>query len=152
MNRNSVLLSIGASVLFSLFFVNGGHAFQLDRDQTANLPTKQVSNMPTPCAGRTAATCRTQSLPGSGAMATDGSRYVGHVSTMSNPCGGRTAAACTARSPQGSGATASDGSLYTISTSASAAGMLFSVVLIALVGLGTSKLRHNNGHHDGHHA
>ena len=75
MNRNSVLLSIGATLFLSLFFVNGSHAFQLDMDQTANLPTKQVSNTPSPCAGRTAATCRTQSQPGSGATATDGSRY-----------------------------------------------------------------------------
>jgi hypothetical protein len=152
MNRNSVLLSIGATLFLSLFFVNGGHAFQLDMDQTANLSTQQVSNMPTPCAGRTAATCRTQSQPGSEAMGTDGSRYTSHVSITSNPCGGRTAAACTVQSPQESGATATDGSLYTISTSASAAGMLVSVVLIALIGLGTSKLRHNHGHHDGHHA
>lgn len=152
MNRNSVLLAIGAMLFLSLLFVNGGHAFQLDMDQTANLPTKQVSNMPTPCAGRTAATCRAQSQPGSGAMATDGSRYTSHVSNTPTPCGGRTGAPCTMQRQQGSGATAADGSRYTISTSASAAGMLFSVVLIALVGLGANRLRHPHGPHDGHHA
>jgi hypothetical protein len=147
MNRNSVLLSIGATLFLSLFFVSGGHAFQIDRDRTANQPAKQVSNSPTPCAGRTAATCRTQSRPGSEAMAIAGSRYIGQVSNTSTPCGGRTAAACTAQSQPGSGAMTTDGSRYTISTSASAAGMLFSVVLIALVGLGASRLRHNHEHH-----
>ena len=145
MCRNSALLSIGAALLFSLFVVNGGYAFQLDRDQNATI--KHVSNTPIPCAGRTAATCRTQSRPGSGAKATDGLRYTSQVANTANPCGGRTGAACTTQSQPGSGAPATDGSQYTISTSASAAGMLFSVVLIALIGLGTSKLRHNNGHH-----
>src|SRR4029077_14653965 len=88
MNKNSVLLSIGATLLFSLFFINVGHAFQIEKRQdarilmagemkgTANLPAKQVSNTPIPCGGRTGgATCWKQGLQGSGATATDGSRY-----------------------------------------------------------------------------
>jgi hypothetical protein len=157
MYKNSALLSFGTALLLSLFFVNGGHAFQIDRNQNAgvlmagemkgavSLPTTQVSNMPNPCGGRTGTTCRNQSQPGSGEMAKDGSRYTGQVSNTPIPCGGRTAAACTVQSPQGLGATATDGSLYTIS--ASVAGMLFSVVLIALVGLGASRMRHHHGHH-----
>ena len=62
MYKNSALLSIGAALVLSLFFVDGGHAFQIDRNQnagivmagdmkgTANLPITQVSNAPTPCA------------------------------------------------------------------------------------------------------
>ena len=152
MCRNSALLSIGAALLFSLCFVDGGFAIQLDKNQTANLPTKHVSNAPTPCAGRTAIACRTQSRPGSGAMATDGSRYTSHVSNWANPCGGRTGAPCKQQSHPGSGTPATDGSRYTITTSASAAGMLFSVGLITLVVLGARRLRHPHGHHDGHHA
>jgi hypothetical protein len=167
MYKNSALLSIGAALLFSLFFIGVGHAFQIDRNQnagvlmageikgTANPSIKQVLNTPNPCGGRTGATCRTQSQPGSGAMATDGSRYTSQVSNTPNPCGGRTGVACTTQSPQGSGATATDGSRYT-STSMlvplSAAGIVFGAGLIALVGLGASRSRHHHGHHDGHHA
>jgi len=169
MYKNSALLSIGAALLFSLFCVNGGFAFQIDKNQnarvlmagemkgTATLATKQASNMPIPCAGRTAATCRTQSQPGSGAMATDGSRYTSQVSNTPNPCGGRTGAPCKTQSLPGSGATATDRPLY---TSASmlvflpAAGILFGfgAGLVALFGLGASRLRHHHEHHDGHHA
>ena len=150
MNKNSVLLAIGTGLLFSLFCIDVGLAFQIDGKQnagTAILPTKHVSNTPTPCAGRTAVTCRTQSRPGSGAMATDGSRYISHISNTPNPCGGRTGAPCTTQSLHGSGATAADGSRYTITTSASAAGMLFGTSLIALVVLGARRLRHPHGHH-----
>ena len=115
MNRNSVLLSIGATLFLSLLCVNGGHAFQLDMDQAANLPTKQVSNTPSPCAGRTAATCRTQSQPGSEATVTAGSRYTRHVSNTPNPCTeggkGRTGAPGKKRCPVESGAQRTDGSL-----------------------------------------
>jgi hypothetical protein len=104
-------------------------------------------NRPIPCAGRTAVTCSTQSQPGSGAMATDGSRYTSHGLNTPTPCGGRTGAPCTTQSLHGSGAPAADGSRYTMTTSASAAGMLFSVGLIALVGLGARRLRHPHGHH-----
>jgi len=159
MNRNSVLLSISAALLCSLYFVDGGFAFQIDRNQnarlliaggmkgTATLSTKQVSNMPTPCAGRTAVTCRTQSPQGSGAMATDGSRYTSHVSNTPTPCGGRTGAPCKTQRLHGSGATATDGSQNTMTTSASAAGTLFGAGLIALVLLGARRLRHPHGHH-----
>ena len=147
MYRNSVLLSISAALLFSLYFVDGGFAFQIDRNQnagTASLPTKQVSTAP-PCAGRTGASCRTHSLAGSGAMATAGSRYISHVSNTSNPCGGRTGAPCMTQRLQGSGATATDGSRDTSTTSEAA--MLFGAGLIALVLLGARRLRHPHGHH-----
>jgi hypothetical protein len=87
MYKNSALLSIGAALLFSLFFIDVGHAFQIEKRQdarivmagemkgTANLSTKQVSNTPNPCGGRTGATCRKQSLPGSGDKAKDGTLY-----------------------------------------------------------------------------
>ena len=87
MYTNSTLLSIGAALLLSLFFVDVGHAFQIDRRHdarvlmagemkgTANLAAKQVSNTPNPCGGRTGATCRKQSPPGSGEKATDGFLY-----------------------------------------------------------------------------
>jgi len=71
MFKNSTLLSIGAALLFSLFFLGVGHAFQIEKRQgvrpvmagevkgTANLPIKQVSNLPNPCTeggkGRTGA-------------------------------------------------------------------------------------------------
>ena len=87
MYKNSALLSIGVALLFSLFFFGVGHAFQIEQRQgvrtltaaemkgTASLPIKQVSNAPIPCGGRTGALCNTNSHPGSGEMATDGSRY-----------------------------------------------------------------------------
>jgi len=87
MYKNSALLSIGAALLFSLFLVDGGHAFQIEKRQDArivmagemkviaNLATKQVSNTPNPCGGRTGTTCRKQSPPGSGEKATDGVLY-----------------------------------------------------------------------------
>ena len=192
MYKNSTLLTIGAALFFSLFCLDVGFAFQIDRNQnagTASLSSKQVSNMPTPCGGRTEITCRTQSQPGSGALATAGSRYISHVSTTPTPCGGRTGITCRTQSLQGSGALATagsqyishvsttpapcggrtgatcskqslpgsgalatDGSQYTMTMSASAAGMLFSVGLIALVVLGARRLSHPHRHHDGHHA
>ena len=87
MYKNSALLSIGAALLFSLFLVNGGHAFQIEKRQdarilmagemkgTANLPAKQVSNTPNPCGGRTGAACRKQSPSGLGEKATGGVQY-----------------------------------------------------------------------------
>ena len=162
MNRNFAVLSIGAALVFSLFFFGVGHAFQIDRNQdalilmagqmtgTADLSIKQVSHTPTPCAGRTAATCRTQSQPGSGTMATDGSRYTTHVSNTPNPCGGRTAATCRTQSQAGSGAPATDGSRYiseSLIVSLPAAGVMVGAGLIALFGLGTKKLRQHHEHH-----
>ncbi|MDZ4733746.1 MAG: hypothetical protein SGJ16_09195 [Nitrospirota bacterium] len=71
MCKHSTLLSIGAALLFSLFFLDVGHAFQIEKRQdvrpimagavkgTANLPVKQASNLPNPCTeggkGRTGA-------------------------------------------------------------------------------------------------
>ena len=162
MNKNSALLAIGATLFFSLFIIDVGLAFQIDRNQnsrvlmagemkgTASLPIKQVSNTPNPCGGRTGATCRNQSTPGSGAMATDGSRHTSQVSNTPNPCGGRTGASCTQQSSQGSGATATDGSLYTSGSMLvplPLVGILFGAGLIVLVGLGVRGLRHHHGHH-----
>jgi hypothetical protein len=163
MYKNSTLLSIGAALVLSLFFVDGGHAFQIDKNQnagvllmagemkgTANLPITQVSNTPNPCGGRTGVTCTKQNPPGSGAMATDGSRYTSQVSNTPNPCGGRTGTSCRQQSQQGLGATATDGSLYTSASMLEvlpAAGILFGAGLIVLIGLGASRLRHHHGHH-----
>jgi hypothetical protein len=80
-------------------------------------------------------------------MTTAGSRYTSHRSNTPTPCGGRTGDPCTTQSLHGSGAPAADGSRYTMTTSASAAGMLFSVGLISLVVLGARRLRHPHGHH-----
>jgi len=145
MSKNSTLLAIGAGLLLSLSFVDGGHAIQIDKNQTANLPSKHISNTPTPCGGRAGVACRTQHPLGSGAMATAGSRYTSQVSKMPNPCGGRTGALCKTQSLHGSGATATDGSRYTSTTSEAA--MLFGAGLIALVVLGARRLRHPHGHH-----
>ena len=90
MNKNSALLSIGAALLFSLFSIDLGHAFQIDKKQdartlmagdmngTANPLITQVSNTP-PCTdaamGRTGAPCKRHSPPGSVVKVTDGSLY-----------------------------------------------------------------------------
>ena len=125
MYKNSALLSIGAALLFSLFFIDVGHAFQIEKRQdarivmagemkgTANLATKQVSNTPNPCGGRTGASCRQQNQQGTVAAATDGSLY--------------TSASMLELLP--------------------AAGILFGAGLIVLIGLGASRLRHHHGHH-----
>ena len=125
MYKNSALLSIGAALLFSLFFIDVGHAFQIEKRQdarivmagemkgTANLAIKQVLNTPNPCGGRTGATCRKESPQGSGATATDGSRYTS----------------------------------ASLLVPLSAAGILFGAGFIALVGLGASRLRHHHEHH-----
>ena len=125
MYKNSALLSIGAALVLSLFFVDGGHAFQIDRSKnagilmagdmkgTANLPSTQVSNTPTPCGGRTGTSCRQQSSQGSGAKATDGSLYTSASMLEVLP----------------------------------AAGILFGAGLIVLIGLGASRLRHHHGPH-----
>ena len=161
MNKNSVLLAIGAGLLLSLFCVDVGHAFQTDRKHhasivtagdmngTTNLSARQVSNTPNPCTvggkGLIGAPGNKQCPPGSRAMATDGSPYTSHVSNTPTPCGGRTVVACRTQSPQGSGATATDGSPYTSTTSA--AGTLFGAGLIALVVIGARRLRHPQEHH-----
>ena len=157
MYKNSALLSIGAALVLSLFFVDGGHAFQIDRNQntgvlmagemkgTATLPITQVLNTPNPCGGRTGVTCSKQTQPGSRAMATDGSRYTSQVSNTPIPCGGRTGASCRNGSPAGSGEMATDGSGYTMTKSV--VGMLFGAGLFALVGFGAGRLRHHHEHH-----
>jgi hypothetical protein len=173
MYKNSALLSIGAALLFSLFFIDGGHAFQIDKRQdarilmagemkgTASLPIKQVLNTPNPsnpCGGRTGATCRKESPQGSGTTATNGPLYgplyASQVPNTPIPCGGRTGGAtCWKQGLQGSVATATDGSLYTSASllvPLSAAGILFGagfIAFIALVGLGASRLRHHHEHH-----
>jgi hypothetical protein len=136
MYKNSTLLSIGAALLCSLFFVNVGHAFQIDRRQdarilmagdmkgTANLATTQVSIAPNPCTaggkGRAGAPGKKQCLPGSVAKAVDGSLYTIQVSTTSNPCTeggkGRTGAPGMNRCPMGSGEQATDEARYTTTT------------------------------------
>ena len=166
MNKNFALLSIGAALLLPLFVVDLGHAFQIDKRQaarilmagemkgTANPAATQVSSTPIPCAGRTGATCRTQSRQGSGATATAGSLYTSQVSNAPIPCGGRTATTCRTQSRQGPGATATDRSLYTSASMLvplSTAGILLGAGFITLVGLGASRLRHHQGNH-GHHA
>jgi len=99
MYRNSAVLSIGAALVFSLFFFGVGYASQIQKRQgvrtltaaemngTVNPSTTQVSNMPIPCGGRSGASCRKQSPQGSGEMATDGSRYTSQVSNTPIPCG-----------------------------------------------------------------
>jgi hypothetical protein len=37
MYKNSALLSIGAALLFSLFFIDVGHAFQIEKRQDARI-------------------------------------------------------------------------------------------------------------------
>ena len=167
MYRNSAVLSIGAALVFSLFFFGVGHAFQIEKKQgvynltagemkgTASLPIKQVSNAPIPCGGRTGALCNTNSPPGSVKMATAGSRYTTQESNTPYACGGRTGAACRQQSQQGSGATASDWSRYTstsILVPLPLVGILFGAGFIVLVGFGVRGWRHNHEHHDGHHA
>ena len=162
MNKNFVLLSIGAALLFSLFFVDLGHAFKIEKGQDARIliagemkeatvpPATQVSTTPNPCGGRTGATCRTQSRQGSGATATAGSLYTSQVPNTPIPCGGRTGATCRTQNRQGPGATATDESLNTTASMLmplSAAGILFGAGFIALVGLGASRLRHHHEHH-----
>ena len=91
MYKNSALLSIGAALLFSLFFIDVGHAFQIEKRQdarivmagemkgTANLPTKQVASTPNPCTaggkGRTGAPDKKRCPLDSGEKATDGALY-----------------------------------------------------------------------------
>ena len=91
MHKNSALLSIGAALLCSLFVVDVGHAFQIEKRQgvrtltaaemkgTANLSIKQVSIAPNPCTeggkGRTGAPGKKRCPLDSGEKATAGSQY-----------------------------------------------------------------------------
>ena len=47
MYKNSALLSIGAALLFSLFFVDVGHAFQIDRKQNSRQGNERTANLST---------------------------------------------------------------------------------------------------------
>ena len=91
MYKNSALFSIGAALLCSLFFIDVGHAFQIEKRQgirtvragevkgTANLPIKQVSIAPNPCTeggkGRAGAPGTKRCPLDSGEKATAGSLY-----------------------------------------------------------------------------
>jgi hypothetical protein len=174
MHKNSALLSIGAALLCSLFFIDVGHAFQIDRKQdarilmagemngTANLSTAQVSIASNPCTvggkGRTGAPGAKLCPSGSGEVATNGSLYTRHISTTPDPCTeggkGRAGAPCTKHSRSGSGEQATDARIVMAAdmnsltgVSLLAAGILFGAGLIALVGLGARRLRHPHGHH-----
>ena len=174
MYKNYALLSIGAALLCSLFFVDVGHAFQIDRSQdahiqmatdmkgTANLPTRQVSIAPNPCTaggtGRTGAPGTKRCPSGSADHATAGSLYSRQVSTTSSPCTeggtGRTGAPGTKRCPSGSAdhvtaariVMAADMNSWT-GVPLQVVGILFVAGLIALVGLGLRGLRHHHRHH-----
>ncbi len=133
MCKHSTLLSIGAALLFSLFFLDVGHAFQIKRDQgativmagdvkgTTNLSSTQVSTTPNPCTvggkGRTGARGTKRCLSGSGEKATDGRIVM-----------------------------ASDMSSWT-GVPSPAVVILFVTGLIALAGLSLRGLRHHHGHH-----
>lgn len=174
MNKNSVLLSIGAALLCSLFVVDVGLAFQADKKKdasivmagdmkgTTNLSTAQASNTSDPCTvggkGRVRAPGAKHCPSKSGEMATNGSLHTRHVSTTANPCTGggkgRTGAPGTKLCPSGSGVQARDARIVMAADMNSltggplqVAGILFAAGFIALVGLGARKLRHPHRHH-----
>ena len=174
MYKNSALLSIGAALLFSLFFLGVGHAFQIARNQdahivmagdmkgTTNLSATQVSNTANPCTvggkGRVGAPGTKLCSSGSGDKATDGALYTRQVSTTANPCTvggkGRTGAPGTKLCPSGSGEQATDTRIVIAAEMNNLAGVplpavsiLFIAGLIALAGLGLRGLRHHHGHH-----
>src|SRR5262245_28559347 len=83
MNKNSVLLSVGAALLLSTFCFDVSHAVHIDRtkqyaqtqmagimNEPAKPTTAQVANAPIPCRGdgmrRTGAPCTKPSLPWAG--------------------------------------------------------------------------------------
>ena len=83
MNKNSVLLSVGAALLLSTFCFDVSHAVHIDRtkqyaktqmagimNEPAKAPAAQVAKAPIPCRGdgmrRTGAPCTTPSLPWAG--------------------------------------------------------------------------------------
>src|SRR6185436_19189518 len=96
MSKNSLLLAIGAPLLWSLSISDVGHAVQTENGQaatpklvvaelnrTANAPTPQLSNTANPChvsgKGRTRAICGKQSLPGSEKQVEDWSQYASAI-------------------------------------------------------------------------
>ncbi len=64
MYKHVALFSIGAALVFSLFFVDAGHAFQIDLKKQAEMQrtttplTTQVSATSKPCVGRDGAACK----------------------------------------------------------------------------------------------
>jgi hypothetical protein len=136
MYKNSALLSIGAALVFSLCFIDAGHAVQIDRKQdariltagemkgTANLATTQVSTTPNSCAeggkGRSGAPGMKRCPSRSGEQATAGTRYTSHVSTTPNPCAeggkGRSGAPGMKRCPSRSGEQTTAEARYTSTT------------------------------------
>src|SRR6185436_17918676 len=96
MSKNSLLLAIGAPLLWSLSISDVGQVVQTENGQaatprlvvaelngTANAPIAQLSNTPNPChvrgKGRTRAICGKQSLPGSGKRVADWSQYASAI-------------------------------------------------------------------------
>jgi hypothetical protein len=99
MSKNSLLLAIGAPLLWSLSIFDVGHAVQTENGQaatpklvvaginrTALAPIAQLSSMPNPChasgKGRTRAVCGKQSLPESGGQMADWSQYASAIFTV----------------------------------------------------------------------
>jgi hypothetical protein len=98
MNKNIVGLSLGLSLLWSLFASDVGHAVQTasrhDTDKvmvaemngTTNELTTQLSRTPNPCnlrgKGRTKAPCGNQTPPESGKVTTDWSPYTNAIFTV----------------------------------------------------------------------
>jgi hypothetical protein len=62
--KHVALFSIGAALVFSMFFVDASHAFQIDLKKQAEMQraatpiTTQVSTMSKPCVGRDGAACK----------------------------------------------------------------------------------------------
>jgi hypothetical protein len=96
MTKNSLPLSIGTALVWSLFIFDVGHAVQTENGQaapprlvvaelngTASTPTAQLSNTANPChvsgKGRTRAICGKQSLPGSEKRVADWSQYASAI-------------------------------------------------------------------------
>ena len=133
MYKNSALLSIGAALVFSLFYIGIGHAVQIEKKQgariqmagemkgTANPPTTHVPTTLNPCneggKGKAGAPGKMRCPPESGEQATDGALYTRQVLNTPNPCTeggkGRTGAPCKKRSLLGSGEQATDGARST---------------------------------------
>ena len=136
MYKNSALLSIGATLLFSLCFIDAGHAVQIEKRQdapiltagemngTTNFANTQVSTTPNPCAeggkGLIGAPGMKQCPSRSGEQATAGSRYTSQVSNTPNPCteGGKglIGAPGMKRCPSRSGEQTTAGARYTTTT------------------------------------
>jgi hypothetical protein len=98
MSKNSLLLTIGIALLWSLVVSDVGHAVQTENGQEspklmvaemnriALAPIAQLSHTANPChvsgKGRTRAICGKQSLPGSGERVADWSQYASAIFTV----------------------------------------------------------------------